>query len=210
MRGLALLGERLTEFFIITLLLGFSALTILPFVPMWVGVMAFLGKDKDQRRWKDIFVTIKDNWKILIPYTVFQLVILLFSVLNIYYLNTHLEEMNYFVYAVSYVALIVGLIYFVSAPTIIVYMNVTFRQLLSNGIMLMFGTWWRGLASLAVVLGIFFMVLNAPYYVILTLYFAPLVISKWMKENFYHLKAKAMNTSVYELKKQENVDNYLE
>lgn len=208
MKGLASFGERLTEFFVITILLALSAVTVLPFVPVWVGVTAFLGQHKDKRRWKDVFTTIGKNWKVLIPYTLFQLAILLFAVLNVYFFNTHPEQMNYFIYAVSYVALVVGLMIFVSAPTIIVYMNVTFRQLLSNSIMLMFGSLWRGLASVAVIFGVFMMVLYAPYYVILTLYVAPLLITNLMKENFYHLKAKALHTSVYELKKREVADDY--
>lgn len=210
MKGLASFGEALTEFFIITILMAVSAVMIVPFIPVCVGITAFFGQSKDTRRWRDIFITIGTNWKILIPYTLFQLVILLFSILNIYFFNTHPDQMNNVIYALSYVALIVGLMYLVTAPTIIVYMNVTFRQLLSNGIMLMFGSWWRGLASLAVIFGVFYMVLNSPYYVLLTLYFAPLLITNLMKENFYHLKAKALHTSVYELKRQESADNYME
>ena len=210
MKGLRVVGDYALEFLVITLLVALSAVTILPFIPMLVGVTAFFGNEMGTRRFKDIFTTIGANWKILIFYTLFQLVIILFPVLNIYFFNTHPEQINYFVLAVSYIALVVGVVFLATAPTVIVNMKVNFFQLLRNGIMMLFGSLWRSLVSVAIIAGIVAMIIYYPYPIVLTLYAAPLVNAKLMKENFYHLKAKALGTSVYELKKKQKEDDYLD
>lgn len=210
MRGLRVIGDYALEFLVVTLLMGLSAFTIVMFVPMLVGVTAFFGNKMGTRRFKDIFVTIGQNWKIITLFTLFELVIIVFPVLNIYFFNTHVDQMNYFVLAVCYVALVVGAMYLVTAPTVIANMKVNFRQLLYNGLMMLFGSWWRSLVALAMVAGIIAMILLYPYPVILTLYAVPLFNSMLIKENFLHLKAKALGTTVYELKKKVNEDDYLD
>lgn len=210
MKGLQIFGEYVFEFIVITLLLALSALLIIPFVPMTVGVVGYFRQDIHTRRFKDIFTTIGANLKTLVFYTLFQIVIIVFPVLNIYFFTAHPEHMNYFVLAVSCIALAVGAIYLVTAPIIIVNMKVTFRQLIYNGIMLLFGGPWRSLLSLACVGGIVALILFYPYVVPLTLYAAPCLISALMTENFYHLKAKATGVSVFELKKRLNEDDYLD
>lgn len=210
MKGLRLLGDYALEFLIVTVLVALSALSVILFVPVIVGVTGYFTNDMDTRRFKDIFTTIGRNWKVLIFYTLFQLIIIVVPVLNIYFFNTHPENINYFVLAVSVVALVVGIIYLATAPTVIVNMEVKFRQLIYNGIMMLFGSLWRSVAAVLLIAGIVALILYYPYAVVLTLYAVPMLISKLMKENFYHLKAKALNTSVFELKKKENADDYLD
>ena len=210
MRGLRVVGDYALEFLVVTLLVGISAVSVLFFVPMLVGVTAFFGNEMGTRRFKDIFIAIGANWKILIFYTLFQLVITVFPVLNIYFFNTHPEQTNYFVLAISCVALVVGAMYLTTAPTVIANMKVNFRQLLYNGLMMLFGSWWRSLVALAIVAGIVAMILLYPYPLILTLYLAPFANARLMKENFLHLKAKALGTTVSELKKKVREDDYLD
>lgn len=210
MKGLYKFGEYVTEFLVITILLALSAFLILPFVPMLVGVTGFFRNDKDTRRFKDIFTTIGANWKIIIFYTLFQLAIIVLPVLNIYFFNTNLENMNYFVLAVSYIALIVGVVFIVTAPTVIVNMKVNFWQLLHNGVMMLFGGLWRSLLAIACISGVVALIIYFPYVIPLTLYPVPMIVSRLMTENFYKLKAKALGTTVYELKKKQNEDDYLD
>ena len=210
MKGLQIFGEYVFEFIVITLLLALSAFLIIPFVPMTVGVVGYFRQDINTRRFKDIFTTVGANWKVLIIYTLFQIIIVAFPVLNIYFFTAHPEKMNYFVLAVSCIALMVGAIYLVTAPVVIVNMKVTFRQLIYNGIMLLFGGPWRSLLSLACVGGIIALILFYPYVLPLTLYAAPYLISALMTENFYHLKAKATGVSVFELKRKLKEDDYLD
>ena len=210
MKGLRILGDYALEFLVVTLLVVLSALTVIFFVPMIVGVTAYFKNDINTRRFKDIFTGIGRNWKILIFYTIFQLIIIVFPVLNIYFFNTHPDNINYFVLAVSVIALIVGIIYLATAPTVIVNMDIKFRQLIYNGIMMLFGSLWRSIVSVLLIAGIVALILYYPYVVVITLYAVPMIISHLMTENFYRLKAKALNTSVFELKKKEKEDDYLD
>jgi hypothetical protein len=210
MKGLRIFGEYIVEIVVVTLLMALSAATVIMFIPMVVGMTGFFKNKKDVRLFRDIFLTMKENWKILIPYTIFELLIIIFPVLNIYFFNTHLDKMNYFLLAVSYIALVVGGIYLTTAPTIIVNMNINFFQLLRNGFMLLFGGLFRSIASVAVIGGILALVLLYPYVIPATLYLAPLLTSKLMLENFYVLKARALGTSVYAVKQEEQNDDYLD
>lgn len=210
MNGLRIVGDYALEILVVTLLLALSALLVIPFIPMLVGVTGFFSTDINTRRFKDIFTTIGKNWKILIFYTLFQLIIIVFPVLNIYFFNTHPQNINYFVLAVSCIALIAGVIFLVTAPTVIVNMRVTLRQLFYNGIMLLFGGFWRSLLSLACVAGLVALLLYYPYLVVAALYFIPFIIARLMKDNFLKLKAKALNTSVFELKRRQTEDDYLD
>lgn len=210
MKGLRIVGDYALEILVVTLLLALSALLVIPFIPMLVGVTGFFSTDINTRRFKDIFTTIGKNWKILIFYTLFQLIIIVFPVLNIYFFNTHPQNINYFVLAVSCIALVAGVIFLVTAPTVIVNMRVTLRQLFYNGIMLLFGGFWRSLLSLACVAGLVALLLYYPYLVVAALYFIPFIIARLMKDNFLRLKAKALNTSVFELKRQQTEDDYLD
>lgn len=210
MKGFQRIGDYLAEFFVITLMVIVACVTVVGFFPLLVGLTAFFQKNIDMRRFKDIFVTIKVNWRIIICYTLFQLVMIIFSVLNIFYFNTHTDNMNGFVLGVSYVALVVALFYVATAPTIIVHMNVSFFQLLRNGIMLLFGNLWYSMVSLALIAGVMFLVLYSPYFVILTLYIVPYFLAVLMHENFYRLKARVLKTPVQQLKQSEQADDYLD
>ena len=210
MRGFRILGEYILEIVVVTVLVAVSAASVVMFVPMMVGLNGFFKNKKEDRLFKDIFTTIAENWKILIPYTIFQLLITVFPILNIYFFNTNPERMNYIILAISYVTLFIGVIYFVTAPTIIVNMYVGVGQLLRNGFMLLFGSLLRSILALLVMAGLVAMILLYPYVVVATLYLVPFVITKLMLENFYTLKARALNTNVYELKKQESADEYFD
>lgn len=210
MRGIRIFGEYVMEIVIITLLVAISALTIVMFIPVLVGLNSYFKNKKDVRLYKDIFITIKENYKILIFYTIFQLLIIVFPVLNIYYFNTHPENMNFIILSVSYVALVIGAIYLTTAPTIIVNMNVTFFQLLRNGFMLLFGSILRSIISLLIMAGVVMLVLYYPYALVGTLYVVPLAITRLMLENFYVLKARALGMNVYQVKQKETSDDYLD
>ena len=210
MDGLKSFGEYMLEIVFVTLLVALSVLSVVLFIPVMVGLNGYFKNKKDVRLFRDIFKTIKENYKIIILFTIFELLIIVFPTLNIYFFNTNPEKMNYFILAVSYVSLFAGAIYFVTAPTIIVNMNVTFRQLLYNGFMLLFGSLLRSLICIVVVGGVVFLILYSPYAIIATLYLVPFVITKMMLENFYVLKSKVLHISVYELKNRELKDDYLD
>lgn len=209
MHGFQLIGEYALEIFVVSLLLALSAVLIIPFIPMLVGVTGFFKNKMGVRRFKDIFTTIGSNFGIIALYTIFELIIILFSVLNLYFFNTHPANVNYFVMVICYIALVVGIVYLVNGPIIIVNMRLSFRQLLYNGLVLMSGGILHSLAAICVAGGVVAIILLYPYVLPLTLYVVPFVISKLLTENFYTLKARILKTSVYQLKHEGDNDNYL-
>ncbi len=210
MRGLSRTGEFLFEVIAITLIVAVAACTVVLFFPVTVGLAGYFDEDKEERRLRDIFITIGKNWKMVICYTVFQIIIIVVPILNILYFQTDPEGMNAVVLAISCVLLVVGIFYMATSPTIIVNMNVTFLQLLYNGIMLLFGGLGRSLLAVLIIAGIVLLILYFPYVLILVCYLAPWAGAKLMLENLLKLKAKALGTTVEELKKQQNRDDYLD
>ncbi len=204
-----IVGDYLLEFFVITLLLLLSLALVIPFIPMVVGITGYFKRDIHSRRFKDIFSTQKENWKILIFYTLFELTILVVATLNIYYFNQHLETATYFILVVSYIAFLIGIVYLVTAPTIIVHMNVTFRQLLFNGFMLIFGGIKNSLLALGMLVLILVLILYFPYVVPFLGYFVLLVSQKLMMKNFKKLKAKVLGVRYEDLEKKETDDEYV-
>ena len=138
MKGLRLLGDVIFEYLIITLILILSICLVIPFIPVFVGVIAYLRLDINARTLRDFWMGIKENIKILIPYSIFELTILAFSILNLYFFLTHPEKNQMIVLILSYIALFIGIVFFIHAPIIILTMKVNFRQLMYNSIMLIF------------------------------------------------------------------------
>ncbi len=209
MKGLRIFGEYLAEILLVTLFVALSAASVVFFIPMMVGLNGFFRNNKETRLYKDIFQTMKENVKILIPFTIFELLIIVFPVLNIYYFNTNPDKMNGFLLAISYIALFIGGIYLATAPTIIVNMKVSFPQLIYNGFMLLFGGLLRSILSLLLIAGVLALVLYYPYAVIATFYLLPFLLTRLMLENFYVLKARVLGSNVYQVKKAEQEDDYL-
>ncbi len=200
-------GDYVIEFIVITILMVLSLILVIPFVPIFVGIVGYFSKDIHSRRFKDIFINIKINWKTLISYTIFQLIIILVPSLNIYYFNNNIDKMNYIMLTLSYTTLIIGLYYLITSPTIIINMNVNFMQLLYNGLMLLFGNLKNSIISILIIILVVLLILYFPYILLLLLYFIPFISQKLMIENFYHLKAKVLGISEEELKNKLKEDN---
>lgn len=200
-------GDYVIEFIVITILMVLSLILVIPFVPIFVGIVGYFSKDIHSRRFKDIFINIKINWKTLISYTIFQLIIILVPSLNIYYFNNNIDKMNYIMLTLNYTTLIIGLYYLITSPTIIINMNVNFMQLLYNGLMLLFGNLKNSIISILIIILVVLLILYFPYILLLLLYFIPFISQKLMIENFYHLKAKVLGISEEELKNKLKEDN---
>ena len=205
-----IIGDYIFEFFVLTILYALSIVLVIPFVPMTIGIIGYLSRDIHTRKFKDIFITIKKNINIIIKFTIFELLILSFSILNIYYFNSHLENINYIVLLASYLGLIIGVIYLMTAPTIIINMNVNFKQILFNGFIMLFGNLLNSVINLVLICVFILLIVYFPYILILVLYLILFLNQKLMIENFYILKAKVLNINVEELKKSYDDEQYLE
>ena len=209
---LQLFGDYFFEFMIITLLLSVSFVLVIPFIPVLVGIVGYLNRDIHTRRLKDIFINIKNNWKIIIGYTIFELVLLIASILNIYYFNTQVENMNSAILVLSYIALILAMIYLITGPIILLNMNVNLKQLIYNGFILFSCNIKNSLGTIVVLISLILATLYFPYVVVLVLYFVVKSCHYLMRESFYILKAKALGKTVLELKKEQqgSDDDYYE
>lgn len=200
-------GDYVFEYMLITFLLLCSIPLIIPFPLMVIGVVGYFKKDIHSRRYADIFKTIKDNLKIGIIYSFFISVLIVFSVLNLYFNLNKTAFLNNVMTVVSYLTLMIGAIYLITGPTIIVYMNVNFKELLYNGFMLILGKPLYSFLAILILISLIALILYFPYIVILLPYFITLVIAMMMKENFLCLKAKVLGVTVDSLKKEPSEDD---
>ena len=208
---LQLFGEYFFEFMLISFLLIVSIGLVIPFVPVLIGVVGYLNRDINTRRYRDIFINIKENWKIIFGFSLFETTLLVLSILNVFYFNTQVENINYVMMVASYIALIFAVIYLITGPTIILNMNVNLKQLIYNGFILFVGNIKNSLGALILVIGLVIATLYLPYIVIFMLYFVVFACSKLMKESFYILKANALGVTVEKLKQDMEVkDDYFE
>ncbi|MDE6408444.1 MAG: hypothetical protein K2K50_07580, partial [Anaeroplasmataceae bacterium] len=88
-------------------------------------------------------------------------------------------------------------------------MNVTFRQLLYNGFMLLMGNLKNTIFALVLAALVVVLILYFPYVIPLMFYFVTLVSQKLMSENFLRLKAKALGVRVEDLRKESEEDEFL-
>ena len=94
MRGIKIFGDYALEFLVVTLMVAISALSVVLLIPTLVGLNGYFKNSKDERLFRDIFSVMKENIRIIIPFTIFELLIIVFPILNIYYFNTNPDKMN--------------------------------------------------------------------------------------------------------------------
>ena len=210
MKGFRIFGEYIFEYLILTIILVLSLILVIPFIPVYIGVVGYLTHKRDDRMLKDIFTTIKENWKIILKFTIFELIILIFSFLNIYYFRQNMTGFNTVIVVISYVFLFFGVVFLAHAPMIIIGMNVNLRQLILNTFLFFFGGVINSIIAIAALAGLTAIASYIPYLVIVLLYFAVVIVEYFTRKNFLFLKARKLNMSVEELTKREQEDTYLE
>ena len=174
------------------MLVSVSIALVIPFPAILVGVSGYFKTDIHERRIKDIFKHIKENWVIIIKYSLFILLLSVFSIFNIYFYNTNLESINEVIYVISYLLLFFLGLSIITSPTIIINMNVTLKQLIFNSFTLIFGSIKNTLISIAIFALLVLAILFFPYIVILMFYFVIYINSTLMKENLEKLKKKVL------------------
>ena len=65
MKGLQRIGEYIWEFLVVTVITAVAAATVLPFFAVVVGLTDYFSKSVDDRRFKDIFIAIGQNIKLI-------------------------------------------------------------------------------------------------------------------------------------------------
>lgn len=200
MKNFGKIGSIIFDYIIITILLSISLFLVIPFIPMFIGTINYFQREKNERQIKDIFIAIKNNLKIIIKVTIFLIIVITISVLNIIYFNSN-EMSNDLITILCYIMLIYSLIIVVNSPILILQMNLKLKQLLFNCITLIFGRWYLSILTFILVAGIIIVGINFMYLIPFVLYFIALIIYKSTSINFYILKAKAYKTTIEELNK---------
>lgn len=208
MKGFKIFGDIVFEYLMITLLMVLSLLTVIGFIPTFIGIVSYFNHNKNDRMFKDIFRTIKDNFKIILKFTILELIILIVSILNIYYFMGHQEGFNVVILGLSYFFLAIGIIFLAHAPMIIIGMNVNLRQLIINCFLFFFGGLVNSLIAIASLALIVVLAAYIPYLIILYVYFSVKAVAYFTGKNFLVFKAKKLNVSVQELTKMQNEDIY--
>ena len=201
---LQVIGEYLFEFMVITVLMCFAIAFVIPFPAVLVGVTGYFKTDIHERRMKDIFKHIKDNGVIIIKYSLFILLLLIFSIFNIFFYNNNPESINEVIYVVSYLLLFFSILCIITSPTIIINMNVNLKQLIFNSFTLIFGSIKNTLIAIIVMAVLVLAVLFFPYVVMLMFYFILYINATLMKENLANLKKKVQGNNEKEITNDDN------
>lgn len=202
-----IVGTYVFDYFIITLLLSLSLASVIFFIPMYVGVVSYFQREFEERRLKDIFTYLKEDWAIIIKFTFLELFVLIIPILNLVYFNSG-DRSNTPITIISFVVLIYGALMFVNAPILILNMKLKLPQLMFNSIILIYGKWYLSIITIVLVVGVTIGLLYFPYITPFVLYFLAFIIAKSTYVNFEAVKIKTLKRQgVLEDVKEEEKSN---
>jgi hypothetical protein len=188
-KQLLTIGNIIFDYLIITLIGILSLLLIVPFIPIYVGIIGYFVMDRDDRDLKGLFLTIKSNIKIISLYTIFILILTIIPILNILLINkTDIFLFETIFLGINYVVLILDLIFVINGPIIIIKMNVNFKQLLFNSFMLIFGGLINFLTGLGLIVIYLYVGFENILLFILGFYFVVKILTLLISINLNKLK----------------------
>lgn len=205
MEGLRKIGTFLFDYIVITFLLSISLVLVFPFPFILTGVHNYFLYNFEDRRLANIFNILKGNWKILLKFSILWGVVVILSLFEIIFFNIN-DFRNDFLTTVCYVLLIFSLILITNAPMIVIRMNVNLKQLIFNGITLIFGCWWFILISLILTIGYFVAFVYFPYIGGIGLYIIAFIANHATRKAINNLKAKALKVNPSTIEEPENKD----
>ncbi len=191
MKVYRIVGTYIFDYVVITLLLSLSLASVIFFIPIYVGVVKYFQREFEERRLKDIFTYLKDDWAIVIKYTILELLVLIIPILNIVYFNSG-DRSNNVITIISFVVLIYGVLMFINGPILILNMKLTLFQLIFNSIILIYGKWYLTVITLVVIVGSVIGLLYFPYITPFVLYFFAFIVAKSTLVNFEAVKLKTL------------------
>lgn len=191
MKVYRIVGTYIFDYVVITLLLSLSLASVIFFIPIYVGVVKYFQREFEERRLKDIFTYLKDDWAIVIKYTILELLVLIIPILNIVYFNSG-DRSNNVITIISFVVLIYGVLMFINGPILILNMKLTLFQLMFNSIILIYGKWYLTVITLVVIVGSVIGLLYFPYITPFVLYFFAFIVAKSTLVNFEAVKLKTL------------------
>lgn len=182
------IGNIVFDYIFISILINISLLTVIPFISILVGLVAYFNTNTNERSLLIIFKTIKTNIKMIFKLTLLFTIVLGAIVLNLYVID---QDTNIFVNLIkglSYVGLFILLNIVINGPIILLKMNVTLKQLLANSVLLIFGD-IKNYLLIVITVGLFVYGITYSYLVlVLGVYFVISLISKLTYINFKKIR----------------------
>jgi hypothetical protein len=144
-------GNLLFDYMILTILFAGSVGLILPMLPLIAGFQHYVECDLHSRKLTMIFTHIKDHLGLILKWTFTILMMVSVSLVNILWLQTPFQWFDNVIKVLSYVVLWIALTCIIHSPTLMKNMNLNFKQLIRNSMMLVFGNPMHYLLSLGLV-----------------------------------------------------------
>lgn len=183
-------GTILFDYMFITILLNISIVLVIPFIPVVIGVTKFFTTPNDEKSLSIIFHTIKNNFKIILQITLFMIILFSAPIINLYVLNTENNTITIVIDMISYIIMVIGLIIFIHMPVIIGYMNVTFKELIYNSIMLSFGNLINFFTNIGICILFIYFITQSYLVLILGIPFAIQLIARLSYNSLVIIKEK--------------------
>lgn len=184
------LGNSIFDYIVISILLNISFITVIPFVPILVGVVEYFNTNTNERSLFTIFTTIKKNIQMIFKVTVLYVIVLGSIVLNLYAIEPTVYAVDIMITGLSYIGLFILSNIIINGPIIILKMNVSLRELIVNCIYLIFGD-IKNYVLIIVTIFIFIYGITFSYVLLIFgIYFVILLIEKLTFINFIKLKER--------------------
>ena len=184
------LGNSVFDYIIVSILLILSFITVIPFVAILVGIVAYFITNTNERSLFIIFITIRKNIQMIFKVTVLYVIVLGAIVLNLYVIESTVRIIDIIVTSISYIGLFILLNVIVNGPIIILKMNVSLRELVVNCFYLIFGD-IKNYVLIIVTIFIFIYGITYSYLLLIFgIYFVILLIAKLTFINFIKLKER--------------------
>lgn len=129
--------EYLFDWIFLLLLYAVSLVTVLPFTTFFATSVAYFDRRLDSRSLKVMWTSFRENQKLYLQFGLVTTLFIGVSVLNIRVLQYTPGVWTNLIHGLSWISLMFGFFLLLFAPILILKMNLTFRQLLQNTILLM-------------------------------------------------------------------------
>lgn len=189
-KRIQLYGTIMFDYIFITILLNISIVLVIPFIPVVIGLTKYFTTPNEEQSLTIIFKTIKENLKIILQITFFLIFIVSVSIINLYVIDTENSFLVGIVEGLSYIMLLIATILFIHSPIIVCHMNVSFKQLIYNSIMLSFGGLINFFTSIGIVVLFAYMISQSYLVLVFGITLVIYLISRISYNNLIILKEK--------------------
>lgn len=144
-------GIIVFDYMVLTVLFTLSMILVVPFVALVVGFQDYVECDLHSRKLVSIIRQIKKYIRFIVPLTGLLILMVTFGLINILWLETGFVIPDLMIKVLSYMVLWIAVTILMHSPTIMHHMDVSFKQLVANSVLLIFGGIMRYLTSIGLI-----------------------------------------------------------